>query len=129
MSGGPLRTLAGNRAGTGPAHEDPRFRGRVYGIPFEKVWSEALRMAGGGLRGWSIRRASDQDGRIEAEAVRLLTRSVDDVEIRITLDANGQTRVDLTSRSRTQRPDLGANRRRILRFLSEMDTRLGVSGG
>jgi uncharacterized protein (DUF1499 family) len=101
----------------------------VYGIPFEKVWSEALRMAGGGIRGWSIRRASDQDGRIEAEVVRLFTRSIDDVEVRITLDADGQTRVDVTSRSRSQRPDLGANRRRILRFLREMDSRLGVIRG
>ena len=128
MSAGLLQTLTGNRAGTGPAHEDPRFRGRVYGIPFEKVWNEALRMAGGGIRGWSIHRASDQDGRIEAEAVRLITRSVDDVEVRITLDSDGQTRVDVTSRSRSQRPDLGANRRRILHFLREMDSRLGVTG-
>lgn len=127
MGIGSLRGLVHARAGTGPEHDDPNLRGRVYAIPFDRVWGEALRMAGGGLRGWAILRADDQDGRIEAEAVRLLSRAVDDVEVRICLDANAQTRVDLTSRSRTQRPDLGANRRRILRFMREMDARLGVA--
>ncbi len=127
MEIGSLRHLVQDRAGTGPEQHDPQLRGSVYGIPFERVWSEALRLAGGGLRGWAILRADDQDGRIQAEAVRLLSRAVDDVEIRICLDHNAQTRVDLTSRSRTQRPDLGANRRRILNFLREMDVRLGVA--
>ena len=127
MEVGSLRSLMQPRAGTGPEHDDPALRGRVYAIPFDRVWSEALRMAGGGLRGWAILRADDQDGLIEAEAVRLVSRAVDDVEIRICLDSNAQTRVDLTSRSRNQRPDLGANRRRILKFMREMDARLGVS--
>ena len=111
---GPLKRFGQTGAGTGPEHEDPRLRGRVYGIPFDRVWTEALSLAGGGLPRWTLLRCDDQEGRIDAEAKRLVTRRVDDVEVRISLDADAQTRVDITARSRSKRGDLGANRRHIL---------------
>ena len=103
------------------------MRGRVYAIPFDRVWNEALALVGGGLPRWTLSRCDDQEGRIEAAAQRLITRRVDDVEVRITLDVDAQTRVDLTSRGRSGRGDLGANRRHVLLFLKSLDARLGIS--
>jgi len=50
-----------------------------------------------------------------------------DVRIRITLDRNGQTRVDLRSASRKGKGDFGVNARRIGRFLRALDRRLGAT--
>ncbi|HEX6559587.1 MAG TPA: DUF1499 domain-containing protein, partial [Longimicrobiales bacterium] len=68
--------------------------------------------------------SDDYDGLIQAEARTLLFRFVDDVVIRITLDADAQTRVDMTSRSRRGGVDLGSNARRISRYLRALDRRL-----
>jgi hypothetical protein len=44
-----------------------------------------------------------------------------DVRIRIGLDANAQTRVDLAIASRTERGDLGRARRTVGAFLARLD--------
>lgn len=72
-----------------------------------------------------MRDADDVTGVIRAEARTPVFRFVDDVEIRIGLDADAQTRVDLTSASRVGRWDLGTNARRIRGFLRGLDRRLG----
>jgi hypothetical protein len=48
------------------------------------------------------------------------------VRIRIGLDANGQTRVDVRSASRSRR-DWGSNARRIDRFLRALDAKLDAT--
>lgn len=121
------RGLTTNRAQTHPEAEDPRLRGRTYAIPFDEVWNGALALAGGGLPRWRIVHADDRKGVIVAEARTLLFRFVDDVRIRVTLDRNGQTRVDLRSASRKGKGDLGVNARRIGRFLRALDRRLGAA--
>jgi uncharacterized protein (DUF1499 family) len=63
---------------------------------------------------------------IRAEAQRFLFRFTDDVLVQIGLDADAQTRVDLTSRSRKGRTDLGTNGRRIKKFLRALDRALDV---
>ncbi len=126
MSGGFFRELAGNAEATRPDHPDPRLRGRRYAIPFDAVWTAALgQIATGGSR-WQLVDADDQTGVIRAEAATRLFRFVDDVEIRVGLDHDAQTRVDLTSRSRVGNSDLGTNARRIRRFLRDLDRRLGA---
>src|SRR5690606_2167441 len=100
-----------------------------YGIPYERVWRAARRLAGGGLRGWTILDADDYDGLIRAEARSTLLRRVDDIVVRITLDANAQTRVDARSSSRGARGDLGSNARRLRRFFTALDQELGVPPG
>ena len=116
-----------NRAETSPDHPDSRLQGRTLAIPFDRVWKEAFLLAAK-RHGWTILEADDLAGVIRAEARTLVFRFTDDVEIRIGLDENGQTRVDLTSSSRVGKGDLGTNARRIGNFLRELDRRLGVQG-
>ena len=115
------KALTENEAATDPESPDPALRGRTYAIPFDRVWNGVIRLAHGGLRGWDVIRADDEEGVIEAEATTRVLRFVDDVEIRIRLDPNAQTRVDMTSASRKGKADLGTNRRRIRSFLRELD--------
>lgn len=102
---------------------DHRPPGRTYAIPFERVWGAALALATESPR-WSILRADDQRGVIFAEASGAVLRRVSDVTVRIGLDADAQTRVDLTSRTRKSDTETGGDARRITRFLRELDRRL-----
>lgn len=121
------RTLTRNGAETRPDERDQRLRGRTYAIPFHEVWNTALRLANGELSGWKILTADDQKGEIRAEATTRVFRFVDDVTIRMGLDRDGQTRVDLRSASRTRRIDFGTNARRIRTFCHALDTALGAT--
>jgi hypothetical protein len=118
----------GNRAETAPDHSDPRLRGRRYAIPFQAVWEAARDLADGGMARWTLVDADDQNGELRAESRTWLFRLVDDVEVRIALDHEGQTRVDLTSASRIGGWDLGANARRIRRFTARLDRALQEEG-
>ncbi len=117
-----LRGLTANSAETNPAARDRRLRGRTYPVPFQHVWTAALALARR-RRGWTVLHADDLEGTIRAEA-RTLLHFVDDVEIRVGLDENAQTRVDLRSASRVGFADLGKNPRRIGRFLRALDREL-----
>lgn len=119
--------LTQNRVQTHPEHLDPRLRGRTYAIPFDEVWRAAIRLASGGLPRWSIVQADDTEGVIRAESRTLVFHFVDDVCVEISLDANGQTRVDLASASRKGWGDLGVNARRIARFCHRLDTAISAS--
>jgi len=116
-----LRGLTEHRAETDPTSIDHRLSGRTYAIPFENVWQAATSLASGGLRGWSLWVADDQEGVIEASVSPFLFLAAEDVRIKIGLDENAQTRVDLTSASRGTRGDLGRNRRTIGRFIGRLD--------
>lgn len=117
------RALTENRAATRPDHPDLRLRGRTYPIPYDRVWREALRLAAT-RRTWTVERADDREGVIEAVARTPVFRFSDDVEIRIGLDENAQTRVDMRSESRKGKADLGTNARRVRRFFRHLDERL-----
>jgi hypothetical protein len=79
---------------TAARHEDARLRGRTYAIPFEDVWQAALALASGAQRGWTLVSADDSDGIIIADVKRRFPEAVDRVVLRISLDADAQTRVD-----------------------------------
>jgi len=118
------RGFTHNRAYTRPDSPDARLRGRAYGVPFSVVWDAAVQTAGA-LRGWTVTASDPRAGEIVAEARTALWKFVDDVWIRISLDEDdGQTRVDVTSASRVGSADLGANARRIARFLHALDRRI-----
>ena len=112
-----------SRAFTDPDATDPRLRGRVYAVPFARVWEAALQAARS-LPRWTVTGEDGRSGEITAEARTLVWKNTDDVWIRVSLDEDGQTRVDATSASRKGRHDLGANARRIARFLHELDRRI-----
>lgn len=117
-----------NRASTHEAHEDPSLRGRTYAIPFDTVWKAALDLAEGGLSRWFVVRHDDGAGVIRAEVRPLLWGENADVLIRIGLDRNAQTRVDLVSSSRGEKSDWGGSRRRVSRFFRAMDRKLDPAG-
>jgi Protein of unknown function (DUF1499) len=119
------RGLTRNRAYTGDDDvPDPRLRAREYAIPFFAVWQAALQVARSSRR-WTVTGSDSEGGEIVAEA-RTLLGFVDDVWIRISLDEDGQTRVDMTSASRKGSADLGTNARRIARFLHALDRHLAA---
>lgn len=120
---GLLRALTRNRAFTEPDADDPRLRGRSYSVPFVQVWDAALEIARS-TRGWTVVSSDPRAGEIVAEATTRLWKFTDDVWIRMSLDEEGQTRVDLASASRKGGADLGTNARRIARFLRTLDGRL-----
>ena len=71
-------------------------------------------------RGWDLVAINRQEGRIEATEKLPWFGFKDDVVIRIT-EIDGVTRVDMRSKSRVGRGDLGVNARRINRFLRDLD--------
>lgn len=123
MIGRIRRALTDHRAATRPDHDDASLRGRTYAVPFERVWRAALEVASG-RSGWAIVDSDDLEGYIRIEAKTPVLRFVDDVEIRIGLDADAQTRVDMTSESRKGKMDFGTNARRIRRFFKHLDRRI-----
>ncbi len=68
--------------------------------------------------------AEPSEGRIEASATSAWFGFVDDVVIRVAESAQG-TRVDMRSKSRVGRSDLGANAKRIEAFLADLDVAVG----
>lgn len=114
------RGLTRNRAFTDDESPDPRLRARTYAVPFAAVWNAALSIAQE-TRGWTVTASDPVGGEIVAEASTRMWKFVDDVWIRISLDDDAQTRVEMTSASRVGRADLGTNARRIARFLHALD--------
>lgn len=113
--------MARTSAATDPNAGDPLLRGRTCAVPFEDVWQAALRVVRERLRGWTLDSADDQEGRVLAHVQGFRGWLPGVVEIMITLDPNGQTRVDAQSVSPDQRRDWGANARRLRRFFAALD--------
>ena len=76
--------------------------------------------------GWEVVLADSTAGRIEATATTRWFRFKDDVAIRIRPEGAGSA-VDLRSRSRVGRSDVGANAERIQEFSEELVRRLGAA--
>lgn len=122
-----LKGLTQNQASTDLQSEDPRLKGRTYAIPFEAVWQASIQLVSAGLGGWSIKSADDHRGVISAHVSGKLISSEVMVRINIKLDANAQTRVDLTATSSTERGDFGRSGRVIARFIRRLDEEVQAS--
>ena len=85
------------------------------------VFEHALETAR--ARGWEIVEADESQGRIEATATTFWFGFKDDVVIRLRGDNDG-TAVDMRSKSRVGRSDVGANAARIEAFLEDLETRI-----
>ncbi len=70
-------------------------------------------------QGWELVAAMPQDGRIEATATTFWFGFKDDVIIRISSE-DGGSRIDVRSKSRVGRSDVGANAERIRSFLGAL---------
>ncbi|HSU17148.1 DUF1499 domain-containing protein [Longimicrobium sp.] len=125
---GLIRALSSNRAWTDPESPDRRLRGREYAVPFSAVWEAAVETARKRSR-WTVTEANPRRGEIVAEARTALWRFTDDIIIRLSLDGDGMTRVDVVSQSRVGSADFGVNARRIARFLHALDRHLRRPAG
>jgi uncharacterized protein (DUF1499 family) len=95
--------------------DTPIDRGQVH-----VAAREAMRRAG-----WEIVGDSPAEGRLEAIATTRWFRFKDDVVVRLRDRAHGGTRVDVRSKSRIGRSDLGTNARRIRAYLRDLRAHLG----
>ncbi len=94
----------------------------VSPAPKEKVFDAAKRAVAD--MGLTLVEASPEEGRIEAHQKSLLYGFVDDVVVRIVTTPDG-SKVDVRSKSRVGRSDLGQNAKRIRNFLQELQANLG----
>lgn len=120
-----LDALLRNAAETQPNAPDPRLRTRLYPLSLETVWGAVVRLVDA-QEGWTVRDVRPDAGLIEVEARTRLLRFTDDVTLRVRPGSGRRIAVDLTSRSRLGKADLGTNARRIRRFLAALDAELTV---
>ena len=120
----PLRAGADNPpeyAGAEVAAEQrrgyPDLAGLTLALPPEQVFARA-RQAVDDL-GWALVAARPETGTIEATDTTFWFGFKDDVVIRIRPEGSG-SRVDVRSKSRVGRSDVGANARRIRRLLDKL---------
>ncbi len=95
----------------------PDIRPVILDLPRDRAFQRALDVAS--RRGWRIVEANEVDGRIEATDRTFWFGFRDDVVIRLT-PLNGRTVVDVRSKSRVGRGDLGTNARRVREYLSDV---------
>ena len=122
------RALTKYRAETNPWSEDPRLIGRTYAISFEEVWRGCMKFVAERDR-WRLLQADDIAGFIRVRCTSFVFRREDNLEIRVALDENALTRVDMRAGSRKGRTDLGLNVRRVGRFFTKLDGLLGAGQG
>jgi uncharacterized protein (DUF1499 family) len=96
----------------------PDIRPLILDLPPERAFQRALDVAE--EQGWEIVDQSASEGRIEATARTFWFGFRDDVVIRLT-PLGGRTVVDIRSKSRVGRGDMGANARRIRDYLGDLD--------
>ena len=90
----------------------------VVAEPAAAAYARALEAAKS--LGWEITAQNDVETSFDASESTRLFRFVDDVVVRVRAEGAG-ARIDVRSKSRDGRGDLGANAARIRRFLQEMD--------
>ena len=90
----------------------------VIDLPPDQAFERAL--AAASEMGWEIVASAPSDGRIEATDTTFWFGFKDDVVIRIRGDA-GSSELDIRSKSRVGRSDVGANAARIRQFLEELE--------
>lgn len=69
---------------------------------------------------WEVTYSNAETGIIEAVAVTPVLRFRDDIILRVRPEGEGRARVDMRSKSREGRSDLGANAKRIRAFLANV---------
>lgn len=96
----------------------PDIRPVQLPLPVEQAFALALEAAR--AQGWEIVAAAPEEGRIEATATTFWFGFKDDVVVRVTAAGDG-SRIDIRSKSRVGRSDVGANAARIRAYSSELE--------
>lgn len=115
-----LRWLTENEADTRD-EDDPT--GRRLQVPYLRVW-DALEEEIRSRSRWELVDADRREGKVRVECSSLVFGFVDDLEVDVSLDENGFTRVEARSASRVGNADFGVNRRRLRRLMRSLDDRL-----
>jgi uncharacterized protein (DUF1499 family) len=110
-----------NDVKTGETPQYPDIKPQRFDKPQAEVFGAALEVAKS--LGWEIRESDEKMGTIEAIATTRLFKFKDDVTITISGEGNA-TVVNVRSRSRVGKSDLGTNARRIRAFQAELAKRL-----
>lgn len=76
-------------------------------------------------RDWDLVAINRKEGRIEATEKLAWFGFKDDVVLRFTSEGENETRVDMRSKSRIGRSDVGVNAKRIKRFLTDLEQSVG----
>jgi len=100
----------------------PDIKTFVTPLPPRRVFQKAV--FAGRLLSWEIIAKDFAGLRYEAVAKTQLFGFIDDISVRVTPLADGGSAVDLRSMSRVGITDLGANAKRIRRFLAELEAAL-----
>lgn len=95
----------------------PDLKPLVAATPVDATYARAL--AAAQSLGWTIAARNEAEHTFDARDTSALFRFVDDVTVRVREEGAG-SRVDVRSKSRDGRGDLGANAKRIERFLAAM---------
>ena len=95
----------------------PDLRPMMLAMPVDSAFSLALRTAR--EMGWELVDQNRREGRIEATATTPWFGFRDDVVIRVS-SASGISRLDVRSKSRVGRGDVGANAKRIRAYLERI---------
>ena len=95
----------------------PNLHGLELRLPPKQAFARAVEIAKGD--GWEVSALNESAGRIEAVVTTRWFGFEDDVVIRITPTSTG-SRVDMRSKSRVGRSDVGTNAARIDEFLARM---------
>jgi uncharacterized protein (DUF1499 family) len=112
---------AGEEAAAQQLEAYPDIQPLQLDMPPTQLFDHALETAR--EMGWEIVAAEREDGRIEATATTFWFGFKDDVVIRIVSD-DGGSRLDIRSKSRVGRSDVGANAARIRAFSERLGKRL-----
>jgi uncharacterized protein (DUF1499 family) len=121
----PLRAGAANPPGYDPKVGEvqkgayPHIRPLELAVPPAAAFARAL--AAAREMEWEVVAAEEKEGRIEAVATTRWFGFKDDVVVRLAPAAGG-ARIDVRSKSRVGRSDVGANAKRIERFLMLLTT-------
>jgi uncharacterized protein (DUF1499 family) len=110
-----------NDVKTGATPEYPDIQPQRFNQPFEKVFDAALGAAQ--AMEWDMRETNRDQGIIEAVATTRLFKFKDDVTITVTREGDASI-VNVRSKSRVGKSDLGTNARRIRAFQAELAKRL-----
>ena len=89
-------------------------------LPPEVLFRQILAFINDHRRNWQLNHVDEELFVIEGFATTTVFRFQDDFVIRIRPDVEGGSIVDMRSRSRVGKSDLGANARRIRLFMSEL---------
>ncbi len=106
---------------TGATPEYPDIQPQRFNQPFDKVFEAATNASR--AMGWEMRETNREQGIIEAIATVPLFKFKDDVTVTVTREGDA-TIVNVRSKSRVGKGDLGVNARRIRAFQAELAKRL-----